>query len=211
MEDTLGKFKSSSEHVVEQHIGDEKISVDTTIASLRNMSVATKEQQIELQAKIAYLSLFSDSTSFTVEAEQLIKLTDGNDIEQMNAQVQVILHLANNAKIAETDMVKVASKNRDIVDNLCNSNSDFGLRRRIDDIQSLSNSFYRWKMSLACYSLIRDKPNHDIARHIAMVPVIMDSDQRCIFVQKSSVSVLVANWLTCELEQKGIDMNALLK
>ena len=211
MKGTLDTLRSFPEHTAVQRITNEKVSIEAVIAKLREVPVANSKQQIELQAGIAYLSLFSDATPFIPEAEQLIELIDEDDIGQLDEQIHAILHLADSAGVANSDIAKMAKESRNIAGKLCRGDGDFGLGRVTNDFRSLSKKFYRWKMSLACYELIRDKPSHNLAKHLAVIPVVIDQNQSCLFVEESSVVVLVATWLTCELRQKGIDMNSMLK
>ena len=211
IKDTLDMLRLFPEHTVVQKTADEEVSIEVMIAKLRDVPVANSEQQIELQAGIAYLSLFSDAVPFAPEAERLLELIDEDDGEQLDEQIHAILHLADSAGIANSDIAKIVGGNRNIAGKLCRGDGDFGLGRVTNDFRILGNNFYRWKMSLACYELIRDKASHNLAKHLAVVPVVIDQSQSCLFVQESSVVVLVATWLTCELQQKGIDMNSTLK
>ena len=211
MKDSLDTPRSFLEYTVEQKTTNQEVGIDVMIAKLREVPVASSKQQIELQAGITYLSLFSDTIPFIPEAEQLLKLIDKHDVEQLDEQIQVILRLANSAGVARSDIAKIVGKNWNIAGELCRNEGDFDLGRITNDLRTLSENFYRWKMSLACYELIHDKPSHNLARHLAVVPVVIKQNQSCFFAQKSSVVVLVATWLTCELRQKGIDMNSMLK
>ena len=204
-------FNLSRDPVVVQRTIDDDARIKAMVAKLQDIPVTDKEQQIELQAGLAYLSLFAASTSFVNEAKRLVELTNGIDIEQLNPQVQAILHLANNAGVEGSDAIKIPRERQNVVDSLCASDSNSGLGRMTHDLSRLSKNFYQWKMTLACYELIRDKSPPDIARHLAVVPVVVGPNQPCLFVKKSGVVILVASWFTCALQQKGIDMNSLLE
>ena len=193
MKGSLDTLKSFSEHTTAQKTTDEEVSIDVMIAKLRRVSVASSKQRIELQAGITYLSLFSDTILFIPEAEQLLKLIDKHDVEQLDEQIHVILRLADSAGVVRSDIAKIVGKNRNIAGELCRNDGNFDLGRITNDLRILSENFYRWKMSLACYELIRDKPSHNLAKHLAVVPIVIDQNQSCFFAQKSSVVFFGSN------------------
>jgi len=210
VEGVLNKIETFYNPVAAQQAVDEQVGIDAKIAILQAIPATNDEQQIEIQTGIAYLSLFSTATSFVVAAKKLIELTDGRDPEQLGAPAQVVIYLLSKTDTIDSRGIKTPQKISSAVDSLCGRDVDFGLRRRIDDIQILSHRVYRWKMALACDALIHDKPSPDIAKHLAIVPVVITPNQPCIIAQKGGVNVLVASWLTCELKQKGIDMESVL-